>query len=144
MSDSYGTNYGKYVDGSSGIRNSKAEMYEKGVFRSGGNYGPIGSGEMASFGSGANSVSGGIGGGGMSSSGIGGAVGGGGSGGFSGGISGGTGGASIGTSGGSMSGGNVISSGAYGSTGYVQQKSSQYLSESRGSGVSGVSGLSRG
>lgn len=48
MSDSYGTNYRRYVDdNSSEIRNERAS-YEKGVFRSGGNYGPTGSGDISS------------------------------------------------------------------------------------------------
>lgn len=102
----------EYVDGSSGIRNFRGDIYEKGVFRSGGNYGTIPSGET--IGNGAASVSGGIGNIDSSSAiGIGGT-------------------ARIGTTGG------------IGSTGYVQQRSTNYLSESRGSGVSGVQSLSRG
>lgn len=46
---------------------------------------------------------------------------------------------------GSSSGAVVTTSGGLaGSTNYVQQRSTNYLSESRGSGISGVSGLSRG
>lgn len=118
MSDSYGTNYLEYVDGeSSGVRNSKAETYEKGVFRSG-NYGAIGSHEMGSFaGNSANSVAGG---------------------GFRGTQGSG---AIVSTSGAIV---NTSGTGHSTSTNYVQQRSNNYLSESRGSGISGVSGLSRG
>lgn len=102
MSDSYGTNYMEYVrdnseGGNSGIRTSKAEIYEKGVFRSGGNYGVSGGGESMG----------------------------------------------IGGTGGSAVGGTTSLGGALGSQGYIRQGSSNYLSESRGSRMSGTgSGIS--
>ena len=104
MSDSYGTNYMEYVDGNSGIRNYRADIYEKGVFRSGGNYGPIGSGETLGNGSvsGAMGAMGGIG-----------EIGG------------------LGSSSASGAGGVVrlgASNGGIGSGGYVQQRSTNYLS----------------
>lgn len=48
MSDSYGTQYMKYIrdesdgGGSSEIRGSRADLYERNVFRSGGNPGTTG------------------------------------------------------------------------------------------------------
>lgn len=136
MSDSYGTNFMEYVQGgsdanSSGIRSSRAEFYEKGVYRSGGNYGPIGSPEHGTLGTNSSGSVSGL----------------------------------VGTLGRSTSGtnllqaqqqGNVTTSvtgGGYTATSnlgagmnsgtYNPQKSANYLSDSRGSGVSGVNTISR-
>lgn len=134
MSDSYGTNFMEYVQGgsdanSSGIRSSRAEFYEKGVYRSGGNYGPIGSPEHGNLGNNSGSVSGLVGTLGRSTSGtnllqaqqgnVTTSV---------------TGGGYTATS----NLGSGVNSGAYGA-----QKSANYLSDSRGSGVSGVNTISR-